>query len=212
MNDFYISFFGINKLPVNIWGKLYRKEFIDNIPDPPLTGLILEDLAYNMHTFPYIKTMVLIPDNVYCYRWGGYTNHFDNTILETGLYGYRMKQEAIIENNKNEFIPYISVELLNYVKSYIVKCIQYKMMNEESVKKFVNEIFLKDEVVQCLENIKEYDGWRNSYRIMLEEKDYLGIYEHCVKEANHEKKRMLVLKILTKLLNQCAKNLLVSAD
>lgn len=72
MKELYISFFGINKMPVNIWGKLYRKSFLENQPEPPLTGQINEDLSYNMHVFPYAKKITLLPDIIYSYRWGVY--------------------------------------------------------------------------------------------------------------------------------------------
>lgn len=87
MNKYYHSFFGINDFPVNIWNKMYRKSFLDKIPDPPLTGQIIEDLSYNMHVLPYASKICVIPDYLYYYRWGGFTNRFDKTILDTALVG-----------------------------------------------------------------------------------------------------------------------------
>lgn len=71
MDSYYHSFFGINDIPVQIWGKLYRKDFLDNIPNPPRTGLINEDLMYNMHVLPYAEKISVISDVIYLYRWGG---------------------------------------------------------------------------------------------------------------------------------------------
>lgn len=70
MKSYYHSFFGINNIPVNIWNKMYRKSFLESIPIPPLTKLIIEDLSYNMHILPYARRISIENSITYFYRWG----------------------------------------------------------------------------------------------------------------------------------------------
>ena len=54
-NKYYISFFGINILSVNMWGKLYRKSSLNAANIQP-TGITTgEDLAFNLQLFPYLS-------------------------------------------------------------------------------------------------------------------------------------------------------------
>ncbi len=95
MKENYKYFFGINDFPVNIWNKLYRKSFLDSIPTPPCTGLINEDLNYNLNIFPLANKISLVKEVTYYYRWGGYTNRYDSSIYETGISCFLIKIDKI---------------------------------------------------------------------------------------------------------------------
>lgn len=69
MEKFYISFFGVNILPVTMWGKLYKTEILRQSYQP--TNLKFgEDLLVNMRVFPLLSSARFIPDIVYSYRQG----------------------------------------------------------------------------------------------------------------------------------------------
>lgn len=54
---YYLSFFGVNILSVNMCSKLYRKKVLDKAGLEP-SGLTMgEDLAFNMKLFPYLSNI-----------------------------------------------------------------------------------------------------------------------------------------------------------
>ncbi len=137
MNDYYQSFFGINDLPVNIWNKLYKRSFIEKTDEPPLTNCILEDLSYNMHVLPYATKIAIMPNITYLYRWGGWTNHYDKTILQTALTGYELKRKLIEYYSLNESYRHTTaVELLNYINSYFKGLLYYDQYRKDQ---FIDE-------------------------------------------------------------------------
>ena len=150
MRDYYQSFYGINDFPVNIWNKLYKRSFLEKIPDPPLTNCIIEDLSYNMHVLPYANRIAVIPNVTYLYRWGGWTNRYDPTILKTALTGYRLKKN-LIEKYSLPFIKTTSIELLNYLNTYFCCLLEYKTVSETAFKDEVNRILLFPEVKEACE-------------------------------------------------------------
>ena len=154
MRDYYESFFGINDFPVNIWNKLYKKSFLDSIPDPPLTGCIIEDLSYNMHILPYAKRIAIIPDVTYLYRWGGWTNHFDPTVLNTALTGYRIKKN-LIEQYSLPYIKTTAIELINYINTYFYSLLEYNKESESSYREEVKRVLEFPEVKQACEVVNQ---------------------------------------------------------
>lgn len=78
--DYFISFFGINKLGVNLWGKLYKKELFYRAEVQPSGMKMGEDLLVNMCLFPFVRKYVVTNHCVYYYRYGGLTSRFNPTL------------------------------------------------------------------------------------------------------------------------------------
>jgi len=74
MNQYYHGFFGRSIFPVQIWNKLYKKTFLDSLPEPPRVGMYHEDLNYNLHILPMAEKIVWLSNLTYYYRWGGLYN------------------------------------------------------------------------------------------------------------------------------------------
>lgn len=53
-DSYYISFFGVNILSVNIWGKLYKSRILQN-PTQPIGLAMGEDLYFNLELFPHLQ-------------------------------------------------------------------------------------------------------------------------------------------------------------
>ncbi len=72
-DEYYISFFGVNKLAVNLVAKIYRSKILfDNLELlKPLGYRFGEDLLFSMLLFPLLKKYARISNCVYEYRWGG---------------------------------------------------------------------------------------------------------------------------------------------
>lgn len=176
MKDYYISFFGINDLPVNIWNKLYRKSFLDRIPEPPITGQVIEDLSYNMHILPYAQSISIIPDVLYYYRWGGYTNRFDKTILDTALIGYELKTKLIQTYALENFKIPTAIELLNYLNSHFYNQILHYKRKEEDFINEVKSILNMPQVTEAIEIVKDYNQYHNPHVDSILNRDYIQLY------------------------------------
>lgn len=132
MEKYYVGFFGKNLFPINIWNKMYRKSFLENIAEPLCTGLINEDLMYNMHIFPFAKKIIFMEDVLYYYRWGGFTSRYDKTLLDTARSCYLMKLKQIetlmLPNN---YKVSASIEYLNYMNSFFYQEVMYNAYSKE---------------------------------------------------------------------------------
>jgi len=199
MKDYYHSYFGINDFPVNIWCKMYRRSFIESIPEPPLTGQIIEDLSYNMHVLPYAKKIYVISDILYYYRWGGYTNRHDKTILNTALIGYRLKKRQIKKWNLDDsFTISTAIELLNYLNTYFYYLIIYDNVDKNYFIKEATSVFSISEVQDSIKIVKEYDKFHREHIDAMIEYDFERLYIHEKKTARSNYKKRLLKKFLLK--------------
>lgn len=72
MEKYFISFFGVNILGVQLWAKLYSHKLLDETNAMAPTDYRMgEDLIANLKMFPYVKRYCRIANPVYNYRWGG---------------------------------------------------------------------------------------------------------------------------------------------
>lgn len=199
MKSYYISFFGINDFPVNIWNKMYRKSFLDNIPEPPLTGQIIEDLSYNMHVLPYASKICVVPENLYYYRWGGFTNRYDKTILDTALVGYKLKRQLIDKYKLNHFKHTTAIELLNYLNTYFLSLICYEDITFKDFSSIFYELFKRKDVIEATEIVKKENKYHRDYIDAMLDLDSSKLYliENLYKKRS--RKRRLIKKILLKL-------------
>lgn len=195
MEDYYQSFFGISYFPVNIWNKLFRKSFLENIPEPPRTGLINEDLVYNMFVLPYAKRIVWINDKTYFYRWGGFTSKYDSTILETALSCYKLKKQQIQKYDKKNFIHSTAIELLNYINTYFYENVLYLKMNKEDFVKECQKVLKIKEVQEAIKILKHYDKYHTKSTDAIVDENEEKIYENQLAEIKKNRKKNLFKKI-----------------
>ena len=198
MHRYYQSFFGINDFPVNIWNKMYRRSFLDRIPDPPLTGQIIEDLSYNMHVLPYASKICVIPNYLYYYRWGGFTNRFDKTILNTALIGYKLKMAQIEKYGLLNFRHTTAVELLNYLNTYFQSLVCYTNIGE---KLFINEcerVYSMPEVVEGMDIVEKENKYHRDYIDAVLCSDYKTLYGIETQVKRNTRNRRLLKSFLLK--------------
>ena len=195
MENYYQSFFGISYFPVNIWNKLFRKSFLDNIPEPPLTGLINEDLVYNMFVLPYAKRIVWINDKTYFYRWGGFTSKYDSTILKTALSCYQLKQQQIQKYGRDDFVHSTAIELLNYINTYFYENVLYLGMDKMDFIKDCQVVLKIKEVQEAIKIVKGYDQYHTKFVDAIVDKNEEKIYENQLAEKRKNRKKNLLKKI-----------------
>lgn len=198
MNQYFVSFFGINDLPVNIWNKMYRKKFLDRCPKPPLTGQIIEDLSYNMHILPYAKKIAIIPDVLYYYRWGGFTNRYDKTILDTALVGYRLKTYQIEKYGMTQFKVSTAIELLNYLNTYFSKSVEYDVFKKDTFLSEAERVFAMSEVRESLGIVRDYNKYHKDYIDAMLTYDFDQLYSCEVNAKKANWKRQMLKHIMLK--------------
>lgn len=146
-DKYYLSFFGINILSINIWGKLYRKSTLEKANLKP-TGISMgEDLAFNIQLFPFLNKIYIDKRVGYNYRFGGMTSKYNQYLLADLKKLFYLKEELIEKYHYNKASDFIRIELKNILKSDISQMIYFKIgSKEEIINKIAEE--LKDPIYQ----------------------------------------------------------------
>lgn len=201
MESYFISFFGINKLSVNIWGKLYRKSAIDKANIKPLGLQMGEDLAFNLQLFPHLNKIVLLNQPGYNYRVGGMTSCYNPFFLKDMKKLFYFKEEMIKKYNYQKGVPFIRYELKNVLKTEICQNIAYRKSPKKEIIKWIsNEI--KDPIYNCLHDIDHSENfWSDSFVIPLIHKDSEELYNICKKILWKQKPKQYLKKIAFKMFN-----------
>lgn len=122
---YYISYFGVNRLLVNVWAKLYRRSTIDKAQLKPTFAKMGEDLVFNMELHPFLEKIAFVTDAVYYYRFGGMTTKLNPLFLDNMKSQYLLKKECIEKFNYRVAAPYIRYELINCFYTYFYSSILY---------------------------------------------------------------------------------------
>lgn len=139
-DDYFISFFGINKLGVQLCGKLYKRELFELSQVRPNDFKMGEDLIMNMQIFPFVKKYVVIDKPVYNYRYGGMTSRFNPTLYSDLKKQYYMKLKMIEKYNYQKALRSTKIEMFNVFCSNIVQMMQYKKSKAEIADFIAGEI------------------------------------------------------------------------
>ena len=196
MEKYYVSFFGMNDLPVNIWNKMYRKTFLESIPTPPKTGHIIEDLSYNMHVLPYAKRIAVVPDVLYYYRWGGFTNRYDKSILETALIGYKLKMDQIEKYGLLSFKAYTAVELLNYLNTYFYQIVEYDVFDKAGFVAEFKKVMSLPEVKEGMSIVRDYNRYHYEFADAFLNSDYERLYAYELMTKKNNRGKLFAKKLL----------------
>lgn len=124
MSKYYLSYFGVNKLPIQLWAVLFRSSVV-RVSDIVPSGLKFgEDLLMSMRIFPNANSLYAVNKVIYNYNVGSpkiSDKYFDNW-LENARLLYEKKMNTIVEMHYDKAIYYQNLELLNYLKFYIYVC------------------------------------------------------------------------------------------
>lgn len=194
-DKYFISFFGINILSVNMSGKLYRKSFLDKLDIVPLGITMGEDLGYNIQLFPYLNKIYIMRDAGYNYRIGGMTSRFNKNLLPDlkRLHIYKMK--LIEYYNYEKAMTSVRCELKNILKSEIQQRIQF-FKNRDEICNFINDE-LKDPIYRSICDIEESSNfWCDPFVYALLKRDIKEMYEVCYKNVRQKRIKHLMEDII----------------
>lgn len=192
-NDYFISYFGVNKLPVSMCGKLYRKSVLD-IADIQPTGFKMgEDLLFNMQLHPYLKKISFVEDVVYYYKFGGMTTKENPTFLNDIKKQYFIKKKYAEKYNYSNAILYIRIELVNCFYSYYLKKLQIRKFDKLQ---FIDSVAaeLEDSVYSELQSIN------SSKSNLLISKNYEEIYRLVHRKFKKDKVKYGIKKLISSFL------------
>lgn len=198
MAEYYINFFGVNIFPVSMCGKLYKTGFIKSINIKTLGYSLGEDLNYNMQIFPHAEKIVLIPDIVYSYRYGGMTSNFNNNLIPAALKMYNNKQKIATEFSSEIFNKYSKIELKNYLKTFIEMLLKFKAEESpESHKKQILEVLQEPEFM----TLRDYYAFQKmeGFEKAFSNGDLDGMYAHVNSEYQKIRLKYLIKRTLSKI-------------
>lgn len=141
MDKYYLSYFGVNIIPVSMNGKVYKKSLFEKANIQPSRLRFGEDLVMNMTLFPFVQKFYFTENIVYNYRQGLPTmsgKYLDNWLPNFRKL-YQLKIAKIQEYNYSKAIYYQEVELVNYLKSYVTGCLRHKKNEKENCIKLLEE-------------------------------------------------------------------------
>ena len=202
--DLYISFFGVNILPVQMWGKLYKKNVIDKAMSEvslfsDTVRSIGEDEFFNLMLHPYIKSMYVCNAQVYVYRYGGITSKYNSRISELFDFSdFRIK--LLDKYHYTKGYNTLFIEYKNYRFSDICQRIEYCHESIEEIIQFLDEELGKREVFKRMQNY--YKGKQtNEEMTALLQKDMDQIWSLARKRYDKGRKRRWVKKSIQFLFN-----------
>ena len=143
MEDYYLSFFGINILPVSMCATLYRRSVINQAQLQPSGLGFGEDLAFNMKLMPYVQKYYMIDKIVYNYRkerWGASPKYLDNWLKNARLL-FDSKMQQIKELHYDKSLKWQLIEYVNYIKTYVRNSLLYDAKHIEKRKVILREEF-----------------------------------------------------------------------
>lgn len=204
LDDYFISFFGINKINVAYWGKLIKTEIIRQSKFAYNNFPIGEDLLFNIHLFPTLNSIVFLDCFGYNWRFGGITSS-EMSISQTKkviLYFielYRIKSKKAKEINYEKAYRPMIVELKNILLSNFSFIAKYKPTDARSidVKKLIIEILNISDYHNNISSLLQYERYKNDlFIIAVSNKDIETIYNICYNSYRRNWKKRFLKRIL----------------
>ncbi|MEE3416804.1 MAG: glycosyltransferase [Prevotella sp.] len=189
--DYYISFFGVNKLPINVWGRLYRKSVIDiAIQNTELYSRNIkfmgEDQYFNLKLFPYIQSICFINDVVYIYRVGGGTYGFNRHFKDLFVFSEK-RLELLDESGYEKGYKNLFIEYVNCFYHYAAQLYKFGHLKKEELIAFYKEELSKRKVFIARMNFFFHDNRiEQAGADLIINADYEGMYAFTFNNAKKQ--------------------------
>lgn len=193
---YFISFFGKNLLPVNAFGKLYRRSVIENSGLSPNDFTMGEDLVFNMRLFPYLKSIYLLDKPLYNYRYGGMTSKYNPLLLKDLKSQYLIKVGMIDSFSYHVADDLVRIEMVNILRADVKQRIINK--GESCRHSIIDGIEreIADEFWTDVLKINKSDYTSDPFYKALSAKSSSSLYELCEREVIASRPRRLCEKVL----------------
>ena len=151
-DNLFISFFGVNLIPVTIWGNLYKKDLFNSSLRE--SGLKFgEDLALGMQLYYAANSIYMTNKVVVYYRWGGVTAKYQSNFINSVKKLFEYKMEFVNAHNLEREKRTAVIELANCLATQALQMAEYfPNRTQENLKELEAEF--KDPVYTCFEEYK----------------------------------------------------------
>ena len=198
--DYYISFFGKNVLPVNIWGKLYRRSTLDKMDLTPCGLTMGEDLYFNMTLFPHLQSVYIMDHIGHNYRFGGMTSRYNPNLLPDLKKLFVIKDQLSQKQHYDSAYDYLRIELKNVFRSDICQRIVFDFGDKEDIIYRIKEE-LHDPLYQEVQKVKDTPGFLDEPFVKaMAHQDAETIYQLCLDLVKQQRWQRLKKKIVCYLL------------
>ena len=183
---YYKGFFGINCIPVNIWGRLYRRSLIDHAYQntelfsskmPCMAG----DEYFNLKVFPYINSAYEIDKVVYYYRSGGTVDNYNRFFPEV-FYLSDVRLMILDESSYNKAYRSLFIEYVNCFYYHAEQLIKYGKGDRNGVIEFFkNELSQRKDFVKRMAEYFAANNIQKEGAQYMIDNDYEQMYSHSLK-------------------------------
>ena len=159
VKQLYISCFGINNFPINIYAKLYATPLISEAMScPKVVKFMGDDLNIMLNIIPLCKKIITVPEIMYHYRVGGITSRFMSYMLDDflALYQYKEKMAAYYPM-PFDVAKLMNIELINIARSYLLMCAKAGRYSVSQLEKKIQEIVQNPIIRNAAENVENID-------------------------------------------------------
>ena len=140
MDDYFISYFGVNRLGVTAWGKLYLRDLFVRSSIRPSGFKRGQDLVMNMSLFPYVRKYVTLDEDVLHYYFGGITSSLDRSFYDCSKQQYYMKLDMINRYGYTKALRTTRIEMCNILNTMVRQMLLARLPEAEI------RLFLEEEV------------------------------------------------------------------
>ena len=158
-DKYYISYMGVNILPVQMCGKLYKKAVIDKaMSEVSLFSDTIrtmgEDEYFNLMLHPYINSMYVSNKHIYVYRYGGGTSKYNPHLYE--LYKFSDIRLHLLDQYKYaQGYDTLFIEYKNYIFSDICQRMEYQHDSKAQICSFLKEELGKRKIFKRMQSFYE---------------------------------------------------------
>lgn len=174
LDQLYISCFGITNFPVSLCSKLYHTKYLHLLSQmPTVVSFMGDDLSITVQLLPKIQKLVIIPDEVYNYRVGGYTSRFLPKMLDDFLALYQLKKQLIQKHPMPQDAERLmAIELRNILHTWLISCCEAGKYTDTQLQSEITRVSQLPEVIESLKHpgVITYDP--DGFRKMLIDCNY----------------------------------------
>ena len=185
-DKYYISFFGVNILAVNMAGKLYRKSVLEKVNLAPLGLCMGEDLVFNLRLFPHLKCIYILDKVGYNYRFGGMTSRYNKHLYPDLKRLFLLKEQLIDQYHYDKAFDFIRIEMKNVFLSDICQRIIFKTGSAKEIKSVISHE-LEDPIWGRVLQVREHPNFlADPFVVAIANKDADTIYDICLESVKKD--------------------------
>ena len=169
MDDYFISYFGVNRLGVTVWGKLYKRDLFIRSGICPSGFERGQDLIMNMKLLPFVRKYVTIDKEIVHYYYGGVTSSLDCSFYDCFKKQFFLKLDTIEQYGYLKAKRTTGIEMCNILNTTVRQMLLARRPYEE-----IHQFLEREVSSGFLEDLSSAVGDRNTF-VDIKNKNIDGI-------------------------------------